>query len=170
MSNFAFIDAQNLHLGIRSQGWHLDYRKFRLYLKNKYKISEAFMFIGYVPANQALYTTLEKAGFALVFKPSVIRHVNGHVSVKGNVDAELVLHAAAIEYGAYDKAVIVTNDGDFYCLAEFLMQRCKLLKVIAPNNRYSSLFRRLSGYVATLEPLREQLGNKETGIGVRSKP
>jgi len=31
-----------------------------------------------------------------------------------------VLYAAAIEYSNYDKAVIVSGDGDFYCLHEFL--------------------------------------------------
>ena len=36
--NNAFIDSQNLYLGVQSEGWVLDYAKFRLYLKNKYKI------------------------------------------------------------------------------------------------------------------------------------
>ncbi|MBU2542149.1 hypothetical protein KJ785_01145 [Patescibacteria group bacterium] len=34
-NNFAFIDSQNLHLGISSLGWKLDYKKFRRYLKEK---------------------------------------------------------------------------------------------------------------------------------------
>jgi hypothetical protein len=27
MNNYAFIDANNLYLGVRSQGWKLDYKK-----------------------------------------------------------------------------------------------------------------------------------------------
>jgi len=34
--NYAFIDAQNLNLGIQELGWKLDYRKFRRYLREKY--------------------------------------------------------------------------------------------------------------------------------------
>lgn len=34
-------------------------------------------------------------------------------TVKGNVDAELVLHTM-IQYPNYDKAIIVSGDGDFH--------------------------------------------------------
>jgi uncharacterized LabA/DUF88 family protein len=95
---YAFIDSQNLNLGIRSLGWKLDYRKFRLYLKNKFDVIQAYMFIGFVPGNQDLYTELQKAGFILVYKPTIERILEGRRVTKGNVDAELVLHAAAIEY------------------------------------------------------------------------
>lgn len=57
-NNYAFIDSQNLNLGIQSLGWKLDYRRFRVYLKEKYKVSIAYMFIGYIPANQDLYSSL----------------------------------------------------------------------------------------------------------------
>jgi hypothetical protein len=68
---FAFIDSQNLNLGVSSTGWQIDYKKFRLYLKNKYHVDKAFMFIGMVSNNQKLYTQLQTAGFILVFKPTV---------------------------------------------------------------------------------------------------
>jgi hypothetical protein len=70
---YAFIDSQNLNLGVRSLGWAIDYRKFRLYLKNKFGVSAAFMFIGFIPDNQKLYTELQKAGFILVYKPTISR-------------------------------------------------------------------------------------------------
>ena len=66
-SNYAFIDSQNLNLGVRSSGWQIDYRKFRLYLKNKYRVERAFLFIGMVGHNQNLYSSPQKAGFILVF-------------------------------------------------------------------------------------------------------
>jgi len=66
---------------------------------------------------------------------------------KGNIDAELVLYAAAIEYQQYHKAVIVSGDGDFYCLYEFLDQRNKLLRIIIPNRKSeSSLLRKFANY------------------------
>ena len=34
-NNFSFIDSQNLNLGVQSLGWKLDFRRFRIYLKQK---------------------------------------------------------------------------------------------------------------------------------------
>jgi len=169
---YAFIDSQNLNLGIRSLGWQIDYKKFRLYLKNKYNVTHAFMFIGLVSNNQKLYTRLQEAGFILVFKPIVRYFENGKETVKGNVDAELVLHASAIQYPNYDKAIIVSGDGDFACLVEFLDDQGKLLHVLTPNSKYSKLLRPYSGYIVELSRLKSSLEykNKRTGIGGRSKP
>lgn len=155
--NYAFIDSQNLHRGIKSLGWEVDYRKFRLYLTNKFDVTKAFIFIGYVPTNQTLYTMLQKAGFIVVFKPTVTYRDCGQEIVKGNVDAELVLHSAAIEYQNYDKAVIVTNDGDFACLLKYLKEKNKLEKVLAPHSRYSKLFKPYTGFILTLDKLQDQL-------------
>ncbi len=136
-NNYAFIDSQNLNLSIQDQGWKLDFKKFRVYLSDKYKVRKAFLFIGYVQTMQSLYTSLQQYGYILVFKPTLDL---GHGKIKGNVDAELVLHTM-IEYPNYEKAVIVSGDGDFYCLIEYLINNNKLEKLIVPNrHRYSSLY------------------------------
>src|SRR3989344_8070644 len=124
---YAFIDSQNLNLGTSKdiykgrkriyQGWKLDFKKFRRYLKDKFRVRKAFLFIGYIKQNEMLYKNLKSYGYDLVYKPTVKDNFG---KPKGNVDAELVLHAAAIEYQNYDKAVIVSGDGDFGCLHEFL--------------------------------------------------
>lgn len=135
--NYAFIDSQNLNLAIRDQGWKLDYNRFRQYLTDKYHVNKAFLFLGFLPTNQNMYTALQQAGFILIFKPTLA--VYG--KTKGNVDAELVLHTM-IEYPNYDKAVIVSCDGDFYCLVKYLLKQNKLEKLIIPDqNRFSSLLR-----------------------------
>lgn len=167
---YAFIDSQNLNLGVRSSGWLIDYKKFRLYFKNKYGVDKAFMFIGMVTNNQKLYTMLQDAGFILIFKPTVRYFEDGKETVKGNVDAELVLHAAAIEFSNYNKAIIVSGDGDFACLVEFLDDKNKLLHVFTPNSKYSKLLRPYSKYVVELNQLKSSLEYKKTGIGGRSKP
>jgi len=128
LNNYAFIDSQNLNLGIQSMGWKLDWKKFRVYLKEKYGVSMAYLFLGYIPSNQDLYSSLQKAGYVLVFKP-LLPNENG--DVKGNVDADLVLQAM-IDYKNYDKAIIVTSDGDFYSLAKYLYEQNKLLFVMSP--------------------------------------
>lgn len=171
-ANYAFIDSQNLNLGVRSLGWQVDYKKFRLYLKNKYNVDRAFMFIGLVENNQKLYTELQAAGFILVFKPTVQYFEDGKKTVKGNVDAELVLHAAAIEFPHYGKAIIVSGDGDFACLLEFLRDKNKLAHVLTPNHKYSKLLKPYSKYIIHMSRLKKSVAykNKKTGIGVRSKP
>ena len=152
--NYAFIDSQNLNLAIRDQGWPLDFRKFRKYLQDKYSITKAFLFIGFVPQNQDLYTNLQKDGYILVFKPTLILPGG---KVKGNVDAELVLHAM-IEYNNYDKALIVTGDGDFYCLVDRLVKNNKLLKLMIPNKyKFSSLFRKMMPHIVFMNNLRSKL-------------
>ena len=154
-NNYAFIDSQNLNLSIREQGWVLDFARFRVYLADKYGIAKAFVFIGYLRENEPLYTSLRKDGYSLVFKPTLLLPEGG---VKGNVDAELVLHAM-IEYANYDKALIVTGDGDFYCLVEYLLKQDKLLKLMIPNkNKYSALFRPVMPHIIFMNNLWKLLG------------
>jgi len=70
-NNYAFIDSQNLNLAIRDLGWKLDYKRFRIYLADKFKIRKAFLFIGYVEKNKELYKFLKKSGYELIFKPTL---------------------------------------------------------------------------------------------------
>lgn len=136
--NYAFIDSQNLNLGIRDQGWRLDFERFRVYLREKYNVSKAHLFIGYIPKNQDLYKILQAVGYIIIFKPTLIQKDG---KVKGNVDAELVLQSM-IEFQNYDQAVIVTGDGDFYCLVNYLNNQGKLLKLLVPNvKKYSKLLK-----------------------------
>lgn len=153
-NNYAFIDSQNLNLSVREQGWTLDFKRFRKYLEDKYGIAKAFLFIGYIPTNQGLYTALQKDGYIIIFKPTLILP-NG--KAKGNVDAEMVLHSM-IEFPNYEKALIVTGDGDFYCLIDYLKSKNKLLKLMIPNRgRYSSLFRKFMHEIVFMNNLKEKL-------------
>jgi len=160
-SIYAFIDSQNLNLGVRSQGWKLDFGKFRQYLITKYKVKKTFLFIGYIPGNQGLYTYLQSVGYICIFKPTLeLKDKEDKVKIKGNVDAELVLHAM-IEYKNFDKAIIVSGDGDFHCLVEYLEKKNKLLKIIAPNKKYSSLLRKFAKYIVVISLLKNKLKLKK---------
>lgn len=164
-NNYAFIDSENLYKGVSVdifnsknkkiyKGWKLDYKKFRIYLNDVLKVKKAFLFIGYVPTNQSLYTKLQNYGYILVFKPTL---TNKKGERKGNVDAELVLHTM-IEINNYDKAVIVTGDGDFHCLIEYLDKVKKLEKLIIPNNvKFSSLLRDYLKYSLFVSSIRKKV-------------
>ncbi|OGK15451.1 hypothetical protein A2862_01530 [Candidatus Roizmanbacteria bacterium RIFCSPHIGHO2_01_FULL_38_41] len=151
---YAFIDSQNLNLGTSKdifknkkqiyKGWKLDFKKFRKYLQDKFHVKKAFLFIGYIAANKQLYSNLESYGYSLIFKPTT---KDDYGKPKGNVDAELVLHATAIEYNNFDQAVIVSGDGDFYCLHEYLAANRKLLRIVIPNTKSeSSLLKKFHKY------------------------
>lgn len=166
---FAFIDSQNLNLGVKSQGWNLDWRKLRQYLRNKYNVQKAYLFIGHVDGNEPLYTSLQEAGYILIFKPTLEYKQDGIVKVKGNVDAELVLHSM-IQFRNYSKAIIISGDGDFYCLIEYLVNMNKLLNVLAPNKHYSGLLHKFNSFIVRIDLLRGSLEKKKTKISGRSKP
>ena len=158
MNNYAFIDSQNLNLSIQDQGWKLDFSRFRKYLEDKYDVAKAFIFIGYLNTNESLYTALQKAGYILIFKPTLTLP-NG--KVKGNVDAELVLHCM-IEYENFEKAVIVTGDGDFHCLIDHLQSDDKLAKLIIPNQvQYSSLLRKFMPHISFMSGLKAKLAYRK---------
>lgn len=156
---YAFIDSQNLHLGVLNSGWDLDYSKFLTYLQTKYDVSRAYLFIGYVPENAALYQTLQEAGFILIFKPVLKIKKGRRTTYKGNVDAELVLHAM-IEFPNYQKAIIVSGDGDFLCLIDYLEAQNKLLKIMIPNSKYSTLLRKFAKFIVPINLLRDKLEKK----------
>nr|VFK56436.1 MAG: Uncharacterized conserved protein, LabA/DUF88 family [Candidatus Kentron sp. TUN] len=158
-NNYAFIDGQNLHSGTRMEGWRIDFFRFRQYLRFKYGVGEAIWFIGYVPENKPLYRRLTKAGFKLVFKDA-IKISSG--KLKANVDAELVLECVD-KINSYDKAILVTADGDFVCLVSYLLERGKLKMVLSPSEKNCSslLNKRAGGRIRPLIGLREKIGLKK---------
>jgi len=159
LNNYAFIDSQNLNLGIQSLGWKLDHRRFRIYLKEKYNVSVAYLFIGYVQNNQDLYSFLQAAGYVLIFKPTL---PDKDGEIKGNIDADLVLQAM-IDYNKYDKAVIVSSDGDFYSLVKYLYKNNKLERVISPYVKTCSVLLKKTAKekIVFMENLQKKLEYKE---------
>jgi uncharacterized LabA/DUF88 family protein len=163
--NFAFIDNQNLNLGIQKLGWKMDWRKFRKFLRDKYGVTKAYMFIGHMPEHEEMYLQLHDAGYLIVLKPTFdmskplkekTDNEDDKKPVKGNVDAELVLWAVK-EMKNYKKAIIVSGDGDFYSLVEYLEGEKKLLNLLAPNSHYSSLYNKYESYIQRLDKHRGEL-------------
>ncbi len=158
-NNYAFIDGQNLYLSIKNLGWVLDYQRFRKYLEDKYSVSKAYIFLGYKQTNEDLYTWLQDSGYICVFKPT-LTYENG--KIKGNCDAELVLHTI-LSINDFNKAVIVTGDGDFHCLIKHLIKMNKLEKILIPNQgAYSALLKRFpSEFLAFVSELRKKIEYKK---------
>jgi uncharacterized LabA/DUF88 family protein len=148
MSNIAFIDGQNLHLGTIGNSkscWKIDYKKFRRYLADKYQVTEAYYFLGFVSdTEQDLYTSLQKAGYILEFREhsSALKGKK-----KGNVDCDIVFSIMkSLLENTFDQVVLVSGDGDYIKVVDYLLKKGKLKKVLFPNQEFaSSLYKKLGG-------------------------
>lgn len=168
---YAFIDNQNLNVTIQKLGWKIDWRKFRVFLEKQYGVSKAFMFIGYMPEHEDMYEKLHEAGFVIVLKQTydlarVHDESKSHGAdnadtedkrpMKGNVDTELVLWAMK-ELPHYTGAVLVSGDGDFYSLVEYLEEQGKLKKILTPSWQYSSMFNKYEKYIDRTDKHRREI-------------
>ncbi|MDP1707190.1 MAG: NYN domain-containing protein [bacterium] len=146
--NAAYIDGANLHNGVKSLSWNFDYKRFRVWLREKYAVEQAYLFIGMMPKYAELYTRLQKQGYTLAFK-DVIYDNNG--KAKGNCDADLVVAAMQDAYeNKFDSAVLVSSDGDYAPLVKFLIAKEKMLAVVSPyeTKKCSVLFKRTGVKIA----------------------
>ncbi|MDP3697579.1 MAG: NYN domain-containing protein [Candidatus Taylorbacteria bacterium] len=162
-NNFAYIDGANLYKGMDSLGWVLNYMRFRIWLTEKYRVKNAYIFIGLIPRYKELYKYLQECGFTLVFK-EVIYDENGRP--KGNCDADLVLQMTRDTYeNKFDKAIIVSSDGDYAGLVKFLQEKKKLLVILSPSNekKCSVLLKRTGAKIAYINDQRSniELAQKE---------
>lgn len=131
-----YIDGNNLYRGARELNFDIDYKKLRGWLRQKYNANVIYLFIGLVPDRVKFYEHLQECGYILIFKQTV--SVGG--SIKGNCDAELVLKVTSDFYTkAFDKCVIISGDGDFGCLVEFLHNNSVLERIIAPDKNKCSI-------------------------------
>lgn len=131
-----YIDGNNLYRAAKELGFEIDYGKFRGWLRQKYNPQNVYLFIGLVPDRVKFYEHLQECGLILIFKQTV----SVGRTIKGNCDAELILKAVSGFYTkAYGKSILITGDGDFGCLVEFLRDNSALERVIAPNSRKCSI-------------------------------
>ena len=144
-SNIAFIDGQNLHLGTMENHWKIDHHKFRIYLKDKYNVKEAYYFFGYISeAQQDLYKSLQKAGFIVIFKE---HNSNLMAQKKGNVDTDIVFEVMKnlIDNTDFNQIIMVSGDGDYKKLVDYLITKNKFNKILFPNRKFaSSLYKSLT--------------------------
>jgi len=165
-NNLAYIDGQNLYMGTAKREidpWKIDLARFRIYLEQKYSVGEAYYFLGYVQeANQDLYEEIQKAGFILIFRehnPAMMG------KKKGNVDSDIIFNIMKKMYKHEDfgKIVLVSGDGDYKSLVDFLIEESRFAKILFPNRKFaSSLYKKLgSQYCDSLENIKSKIGLKK---------
>jgi uncharacterized LabA/DUF88 family protein len=152
--NIAYIDAANLDRALKDLNWKLDYKKFRVWLSDKYKIERAYIFIGLIPKYKDLYTHFQECGFTVIFKEVVYQ---GGGIPKGNCDTDLIMQAMADAYeGSLQKALIISSDGDYAPLVKKLQSREQFLAILspAPAKKCSILLKRTDAPIAYINDQR----------------
>lgn len=146
--NIAYVDGQNLYLGTtkNSPSWQIDLERFRVYLSQKYHVRIAYYYLGYVQEGEAyerLYLSIRQAGFNLKFR----EHNSAMLGKKkGNVDADIIFSVMKRLYRKekFDKVVLISGDGDYKVLVDFLIEEDRFGKMLFPNRRFrSSLYKTL---------------------------
>jgi uncharacterized LabA/DUF88 family protein len=154
-TNYAYIDGANLDKGTAELGWRVDYNKFYVWLKDKFRIDTAYIFIGYVPKYENLYNKMRTAGFTLVFKDT---SNIGYGQIKGNCDADLILRVARDVYEtSIDRAIIVSSDGDFSCLIKFLQEKKKAVTILSPSRKCSIFLMRTGSAITYLDDVKAKI-------------
>ena len=145
--NYAFVDGQNLHLWTLSEdpSWDIDFKRFRRYLREKYNVTEAFYFLWYVnEEHNELYKKIQKSGFIVMFKNHTI---NMKTEKKWNVDSDIIFHimkSLIDESEEFEKIVLVSWDGDYKNVVDYLIKKGRFLKILFPNKKFSSsLYKKL---------------------------
>ena len=153
--NIAYIDGQNLYMGTSKSepSWHIDLARFRIYLAKKYNVDTAYYYLGYLMEEQQdLYEQLQTAGFVVVFREHNSQMLG---KKKGNVDSDIIFSVMKRLYQKddFNKIVLVSGDGDYKMLVDFLIGEKKLEKVLFPNSKFaSSLYKSVGGqYFDSLE-------------------
>ena len=152
----AFIDAQNVQKSVEDQGWRYELGKLRTYLSDKYGVTHAHFFIGQKPGYDSLYTAIQSAGFIIQFREVSPK---GAGRIKGNVDVNLTLLAVdTVE--DYDRAILLSADGDFAPLVRYWVKKGKFGGILSPatKGKTSKLLKRdASGLLAYMSTSRAKL-------------
>jgi len=157
VNNYCYIDGQNLYLGTASaeKPWHIDLAKFRTYLREKYHVEKAFYYLGYVQEGtsiESLYENIQNAGFILVFRQHHIAMIG---KKKGNVDSDIIFSIMKRLYlkEDFEKILLVSGDGDYKMVVDFLIENKKFEKILFPNKKFrSSLYKQIGApYFAYLD-------------------
>ncbi len=165
--NFAYIDNQNLYMATHcaDDPWDVDMRRFRVYLREKYHVVNAYLFMGAFDYHrQSMYVRFQEYGYILMFREHGL-DMKG--KKKGNVDVDIVFEMMRDLYNSaqMDEAVLVSGDGDYFRTVAHLVSNGKFGKILLPSHKNaSSLYKALSEshktYLDTAQ-VRKKIGRRK---------
>ena len=134
---YAFIDGQNLYESLNRKGVVFSYEKLRRHLREKYHVSKAIMYLGDI--HKDIYKKAERAGFVVKKKKSILQiDSSGRLVRKANIDVDLVVGVLKDYQNKFNKAIIMTGDGDFIPLIKSMLKDDELDLVIIPSRENSA--------------------------------
>lgn len=137
-----FVDVQNVQETFERQGREVRYDALQrnLIIMGKHE-RQSYKFVAFVPyrrddeRRQRLIDALSFQGYRVVSKP-VRERMDG--SIKANMDIEMTLEILSMAE-ALDEIIIVTGDGDFCALVDYLSKKGKRIVVVGLGRGYTSV-------------------------------
>jgi uncharacterized LabA/DUF88 family protein len=187
MITHAFIDGANLFYA-QKIGWWIDYEKLIRYLEYKYETSLTRYFAGIDTNNNtprkplhsfrefkgyistlgrekksiAFYEKLESFGYELILKPIKRYSQNGTIHIKANCDIDIALYMIK-EKDTIDRIILLSGDGDFFPVLEYLISEGKQIIVIAwGSNTAREIKNLMKGNFTDMENIRPYIMRERT--------
>lgn len=133
-----FIDASNIIYGTRDEGWKVDFKKLYKYLTERYEAKKIYYFAGKDennPKQTQFYKILKSIGYELILKPvKLFKQEDGTTVRKANCDVDLTFFAMR-DFNGYTRGIFMTGDGDFEILFLYLIEKNKIVQIIANGKR-----------------------------------
>lgn len=143
LATYAFVDASNIIYGARAEGWYIDQKKLIEYLRSKFKVTKAYFYYGKDSKSVKKQNFLEKLkSFGYLLRVKEIKRFSN--KSKANCDVDLTMDMLLMA-DKYKNAVVLTGDGDFAPLLEYLINIGKKIHVISSPKRTAREIKKLVG-------------------------
>lgn len=155
----AYIDASNLKFWTLEDNWDLDYKSFRSWLRDKFWVNKAILFMWLVPKYANLYNYFQSIWYEIIFRPTL---TNKDWKTKWNVDWELILQISSDFYEEkLEKAILVSWDWDYHCIVKFLKNKKVPIYIVSPNSSHLSyLLKKIGVPIINLKDFDKKLSRK----------
>jgi len=133
----------------KEEGKEVDLEKLVAYYENelskKERPEEEKMLLGKHLEKAKFYRDLDKFGYELRIKPTkVFTSTEGTTTTKANCDVDLTFDMMRY-MSQYSEAVVLSGDGDFAPILEYLKRKKKKIRVLARSERTAREMRELAG-------------------------
>lgn len=128
-----FIDGANMFYAQRKMGWHIDYKKVYDFYANQAQVYNAFYYTSVTnppdPGMEGFLRALTGMGYTVRRKTvkEITDQESGQIIRKANLDIEIVIDMLTTA-DLYDRAALITGDGDFERAVEYLRGRGKRIE------------------------------------------
>lgn len=131
-----FIDGSNLYAAAKTLDFNIDYKRLLNFFANKGQLIRAFYFTALLEDQEyspirPLVDWLDYNGYTMVTKAAKeFTDEAGRKKIKGNMDIELAVDLMEMAY-SIDHAVILSGDGDFRRLVEYVQRKGLRVTVVS---------------------------------------